>query len=1128
MAVPTLIVEIAFNDNPLVVSPSWIDISSFVQQVSIHRGRSDDFDKNFTSTASLVLNNNTRVFDPFNTTGTYYGKLTPRRQIRIRATANGTTYPIFRGYVNGFPVTWSDAGKTSTVTVECFDTISFLQSTVLKNDFADIFTRSLNPIHYYKCSDPAGNTVIKDFGSASVNLNVVSGRGNETLTAKYSLGLALSGTSADLTNTVYSKYEPSNVPVTGDASFSFWAAFPESTNTEQTLTIGAVTTTSQLYVRAHVPFTGNLMVAIQNDVEISQYETSSTERVASSIPAHYVVTYTASTGAIQIYVNGVNRTSTNGGYVSPLTGVKLFPTKSVSLSDGVFQEVAMFNYLLSNAQIVDLFRYGAGNKTESTSSRVSNILSLSGLPASLYSVHGTSVGEITGSPAPNTVIADALTTAMETEGGYTFVNKSGILTTVNRNYVTTNSTSVNPQIIVSDLGNNIGYANDDISIFYDGDNMRNEIVVEYGGGVQETATDNTAIANFGKHSETISTQLSTSAGATALASFWLGYYSLMLPTVTETEVGTSATTLAKWQQLLSLELLDRFTFIRTPIIGSQFTQDMLINKITFDLAPKRWSMKLNGSARFAPSPPLVSVSAATSVTGSTATLNGLVSANNYSTTMKFQYSTASNFSSFTEITATPSSTINQTVPISAGVTGLEFGTTYYFRVIATNSIGTSTSSSTSLTTAPAAPTANMSTAETTGTGTTATCSAIVSANGALTTMEFQFSTSNTFSTFTTGSATPSTTSSQVEGVFINATGFTVGTTYYVRLKAVNSAGTTYSNTLSWLAGVAPSITMNAVTNFNQNSAVFNATVNPNGSTTSVQFQYSVNNSTWTNSGLVTGLTGGSQAVSVSQSSLNGNTHYWVRAIATNIVGSTTSNRAEFDTYNQRFVTLTSGSGTWTNPVPTSGSSGLAITTIYDVLVVGGGGVAGDNYYVNGGGGGGVAVSNSMTISGNLTYAVGGASTASNLTRSGVWAMTGDAGGNGGTPNDYRSGSAGAGSGGTSGQDSPFREGVYGDLDGETGAATGGGGSGAGGQGTNGSTPWLATIYGGVGGAAVSHFGITVSSGAGGEANSYGSGATEYDGATPFSSYGGGGTGVNHTSARAAQGGLVRFYYYGPA
>jgi len=73
MAYPTPIVEIAFDDGPYVASPTWTDVSQYVRRMSIDRGRSDDW-ADFNGTATVVLNNRTRLFDPYYTSGTYYGK----------------------------------------------------------------------------------------------------------------------------------------------------------------------------------------------------------------------------------------------------------------------------------------------------------------------------------------------------------------------------------------------------------------------------------------------------------------------------------------------------------------------------------------------------------------------------------------------------------------------------------------------------------------------------------------------------------------------------------------------------------------------------------------------------------------------------------------------------------------------------------------------------------------------------------------------------------------------------------------------------------------------------------------------------------------------------------------------
>jgi hypothetical protein len=130
MAWPTPKVSIAFDDGPYVANPTWTDITSYVYSADVSRGRADDYSQ-FIGTAQVVLNNNSRLFDPFYTSGTYYGKLLPRRQIKIEGVSNSVTYAVFRGFVDGFPAAWDQAGKFATTTLSCFDGLSLLSQELL-------------------------------------------------------------------------------------------------------------------------------------------------------------------------------------------------------------------------------------------------------------------------------------------------------------------------------------------------------------------------------------------------------------------------------------------------------------------------------------------------------------------------------------------------------------------------------------------------------------------------------------------------------------------------------------------------------------------------------------------------------------------------------------------------------------------------------------------------------------------------------------------------------------------------------------------------------------------------------------------------------------------------------------
>jgi hypothetical protein len=96
--------------------------------------------------------------------------------------------------------------------------------------------------------------------------------------------------------------------------------------------------------------------------------------------------------------------------------------------------------------------------------------------------------------------------------------------------------------------------------------------------------------------------------------------------------------------------------------------------------------------------PTVVLSAATNFNESRATLNATVTGNLYSTTVRFQYNTTNNFSSFTEVNAATTPIIGQNISSYVNITGLSANTTYYFRCVVSNDMGTTISSTLSFAT----------------------------------------------------------------------------------------------------------------------------------------------------------------------------------------------------------------------------------------------------------------------------------------------------------------------------------------------------------------------------------------------------------------------------------------------
>ena len=208
-----------------------------------------------------------------------------------------------------------------------------------------------------------------------------------------------------------------------------------------------------------------------------------------------------------------------------------------------------------------------------------------------------------------------------------------------------------------------------------------------------------------------------------------------------------------------------------------------------------------------------------SVTSTGFTVNwGAVSG---ATSYKLDVSTSSTFASYFTQDLTVSGT-------SQAVTGLSPGTTYYARVRAVNSGGTSASSSngTQATTAsapsvPATPTFS----SVSSTGFTVNWVAVSGA----TSYRLDVSTSSTFATFATQDLTVSGTSQAV-------TGLSPGTTYYARVRAVNSGGTSASSSNGIQATLTPYQQYLSGLGFSTTTA-FNADANGDGVKEGIKYAF---------------------------------------------------------------------------------------------------------------------------------------------------------------------------------------------------------------------------------------------------------------------------------------------------
>jgi len=84
------------------------DVTQYVASVSINRGKSRELDRYNAGNASVVLHNDSRIFDPFNTASIYNGNIVPRKPIAIET--NGIR--VFTGFIDDWDLTYDISGKS--------------------------------------------------------------------------------------------------------------------------------------------------------------------------------------------------------------------------------------------------------------------------------------------------------------------------------------------------------------------------------------------------------------------------------------------------------------------------------------------------------------------------------------------------------------------------------------------------------------------------------------------------------------------------------------------------------------------------------------------------------------------------------------------------------------------------------------------------------------------------------------------------------------------------------------------------------------------------------------------------------------------------------------------------------
>ena len=289
--------------------------------------------------------------------------------------------------------------------------------------------------------------------------------------------------------------------------------------------------------------------------------------------------------------------------------------------------------------------------------------------------------------------------------------------------------------------------------------------------------------------------------------------------------------------------------------------------------------------------PTISLDSVTNIDAETATVRGTVNANGNSTRMTVEYSTSTTFTSSTSVSVfTVLRDGNYTpVAIPTDLSSLAPRATYYARMTATNTFGSTVSNVISFTTLGTEPVVTgLSISDITGNE--ANISVSVNPGRLSTTSVLEYSTDNTFVTNLTTVPLSSMRGPDTQALSTSLTELRARTTYYTRVTSTNQLGSTTSRSESFTTiGDLPRAALSSIES-SLTSVSATVSVDTGLLSGSVYLEASINrnfeNSSSSNAG--TFFSGGPTRHSLTVTGLTNRSDYFIRAIATNELGSFTT------------------------------------------------------------------------------------------------------------------------------------------------------------------------------------------------------------------------------------------------
>lgn len=586
---PLVTVEVAFESDATDPTPTWTDVTAYVREFEIERGRQTELEQSEPGQLHVRLDNSDRRFDPFYTGSPYYPYVEPMKQVRVRALYFLTTWDLFRGYVDSWPQSWP-SNVDAEVVLSATDAFKiFAQYDLPENAWA-LQMRTLAPTAWYRFAEAAEATVARDSSGGAYH-------------GEYEGGptLAVDGLMEEpgedrsfVTGTAMRMAAPAAI-MTG-LPLSFAAVFQKSPGTDGYLMFGG---SPNLFsggaLRVIVGDSSGQICALLLDTwsPTAYYNLTHNGAMVADDERHCVVFVFHSVSSGSIYLDGVDVSGT--AYTS---GTTAFPPEiaggwcvgnasrvgSGPFADPIDDFAAWDGVELVEADAEALTLAMRGRAGETTGERMEWLLDCIGWSSTLRDID---TGNSTcGNAGFSGTVLDYLLKLAETENGQLYMDGAGVLVFHERHYLLTSATGA--VAIFSDVPAN-GYRYSGLELAPSDIHIRNTVTIQRRNGQPVIVEDVTSQTRYQKRAYSRTGLLHDDDDESLAAGEWIvGHYKNPIQRVQSLTVHPRRDP-ASWDFVLSAELGWRITIERDPPgPGSPISHDALIESIHHHVSVDDW------------------------------------------------------------------------------------------------------------------------------------------------------------------------------------------------------------------------------------------------------------------------------------------------------------------------------------------------------------------------------------------------------------------------------------------------------------------------------------------------------------------------------------------------------------